>query len=65
MNAGRGIIHSEMPGSFEEDSEGFQLWINLEKKNKMIPSSYDIAKVEDIKVHEKDGARVKVLAGKW
>ena len=31
MTAGKGIVHSEMPGSFEEDSIGFQLWINLDK----------------------------------
>jgi len=23
MTAGKGILHSEMPGSFEEDSKGF------------------------------------------
>ena len=40
MTAGRGIIHSEMPASFTELSNGFQLWINLEKKNKFIEPSY-------------------------
>jgi redox-sensitive bicupin YhaK (pirin superfamily) len=29
MTAGKGIVHSSVPGSFEEDSVGFQLWVNL------------------------------------
>jgi hypothetical protein len=29
MTAGKGIVHAEMPGSFEETSVGFQLWLNL------------------------------------
>jgi len=34
MTAGKGIVHAEMPGSFEVSSRGFQLWINLASKNK-------------------------------
>jgi redox-sensitive bicupin YhaK (pirin superfamily) len=34
MTAGKGILHAEMPASFTESAYGFQLWINLEKKNK-------------------------------
>jgi len=34
MTAGRGIVHAEMPASFDESSFGFQLWINLQEKNK-------------------------------
>ncbi len=40
MSAGKGIVHSQVPGSFEEDSIGFQLWVNLEKKNKMMEPTY-------------------------
>ena len=36
MTAGRGIVHSEMPGVTEGDLWGFQLWINLPKKDKMV-----------------------------
>lgn len=35
MTAGKGIVHSEMPGSFDEDSVGFQLWLNLKANKKM------------------------------
>jgi len=34
MTAGKGIVHAEMPGSFDLRSFGFQLWINLEARNK-------------------------------
>jgi hypothetical protein len=36
MTAGKGIVHSEMPTSFEVTSKGFQLWLNLKAENKMI-----------------------------
>lgn len=29
MTAGKGVLHAEMPGSWDETSCGFQLWINL------------------------------------
>ena len=35
MTAGRGVIHSEMPVVDEGLLHGFQLWINLPKKDKM------------------------------
>ena len=34
MTAGKGVVHAEMPASFEEASVGFQLWINLNASNK-------------------------------
>jgi redox-sensitive bicupin YhaK (pirin superfamily) len=36
MTAGRGIVHSEMPKVTEGMLWGFQLWINLPKKDKMV-----------------------------
>lgn len=36
MTAGRGIVHSEMPKITSGDLWGFQLWINLPKKDKMV-----------------------------
>ena len=35
MTAGRGIVHSEMPGG-DGDNVGLQLWINLKSKDKVI-----------------------------
>ena len=40
MTAGKGIVHSEMPTSFEVTSKGFQLWLNLKAANKMIEPRY-------------------------
>ena len=36
MTAGRGIVHREMPKMTEGNLWGFQLWINLPKKDKMV-----------------------------
>jgi redox-sensitive bicupin YhaK (pirin superfamily) len=40
MTAGRGIVHAEMPSSFDEPSLGFQLWINLHAANKFCEPQY-------------------------
>lgn len=34
MTAGRGIVHSEMPGG-DGDNIGLQLWVNLKGKDKV------------------------------
>ncbi|WP_455198960.1 pirin family protein [Kaarinaea lacus] len=47
FTAGRGIVHSEMPGSTETTS-GIQLWINLPKRLKQIEASYQAASSDDI-----------------
>ena len=37
MTAGRGIVHSEMPAPTDDKMlHGFQLWINLPAKDKMV-----------------------------
>lgn len=40
MVAGHGVIHSEMPEQTEGLLHGFQLWLNLPAKEKMMPPSY-------------------------
>jgi quercetin 2,3-dioxygenase len=40
MTAGKGIVHAEMPSSFDKASFGFQLWINLDRKNKFCDPKY-------------------------
>ncbi|TMW65576.1 hypothetical protein Poli38472_008218 [Pythium oligandrum] len=47
MTAGRGILHSEVPGSTEK-SHGLQLWINLPKARKMIPPRYQEVKQDTV-----------------
>src|SRR5205823_2186400 len=65
MTAGRGIIHSEMPQQDRGRMRGFQLWINLPRREKMKPAKYrDIAAREIPVVEVPGGGRVKVIAGK-
>ena len=64
MTAGRGVIHSEMPEQEDGVMEGFQLWLNLPAKNKMIPAWYrDIPKSEIPEYVTDDGVTVRVIAG--
>jgi redox-sensitive bicupin YhaK (pirin superfamily) len=64
MTAGRGIIHSEMPQQDRGRMRGFQLWINLPRREKMKPAKYrDIAAREIPVVELPAGGHVKVIAG--
>src|SRR6476661_6579927 len=40
MTAGRGVVHSELPEQEDGRMEGFQLWLNLAAKDKMIAPWY-------------------------
>ncbi|KAL4192789.1 hypothetical protein AMTRI_Chr06g173700 [Amborella trichopoda] len=62
MTAGRGIIHSEMPAE-EGPNKGLQLWINLSSKEKMIEPGYQELQSQDIKIAERDGVEVRIIAG--
>jgi len=67
MTAGSGVIHSEMPE--EEFSKkggtlhGFQLWVNLPKKDKMAKPRYQDIPSNKIPIAQSDGVTVKVIAG--
>lgn len=64
MTAGRGVIHSEMPEQNEGLMEGFQLWLNLPAKDKMIEPWYrDIPLDEVPRFTLADGVTVQVIAG--
>jgi hypothetical protein len=64
MTAGRGIIHSEMPEQENGVMEGFQLWLNLPARRKMIPAWYrDIPKEEIPEYVTAEGVTVRVIAG--
>lgn len=64
MTAGGGLMHEEMPVAGEEGLSGFQLWVNLPKELKMSKPRYQEIKGADIPVYDKNGAKVKVIAGK-
>ncbi|NNG23257.1 pirin family protein [Telluria aromaticivorans] len=64
MTAGRGVIHSEMPEQDEGLMEGFQLWLNLPAKDKMMAPWYrDIPTGEVPRFTNDDGVTVQVIAG--
>ena len=64
MTTGSGLIHSELPEQEEGLMEGFQLWLNLPAKNKMVAPSYrDIQPATIPEFTTADGIRVRVIAG--
>ena len=66
MNAGRGIIHSEMPQQEQGLMRGFQLWINLPGKEKMGPANYRDLEADEIpQFGDASGFRIKIIAGAW
>lgn len=64
MTAGRGIVHSEMPEQENGLMEGFQLWLNLPARDKMIAPWYrDISSAEIPGFTDEQGVTVRVIAG--
>ncbi|HLS55788.1 MAG TPA: pirin family protein [Zeimonas sp.] len=64
MTAGSGLIHSELPEQEQGLMEGFQLWLNLPAKNKMVAPSYrDIPAAAIPEFTADGGVRVRVIAG--
>ena len=69
MTAGSGVVHSEMPADEilknGGKSEGFQLWVNLPAKDKMIPPRYQDTPADKIPIVTAEGGNiwVKVIAG--
>ena len=64
MSAGKGIIHSEMPEQEDGLLAGFQLWVNLPAKYKMMQPNYQEHSSRDIPVESTaDGISIKVIAG--
>ncbi|MBS1209963.1 MAG: Pirin-related protein [Proteobacteria bacterium] len=64
MTAGSGLIHSELPEQEEGLMEGFQLWLNLPARNKMIAPFYrDIPGEAIPEFATLAGVRVRVIAG--
>ncbi|HKV39816.1 MAG TPA: pirin family protein, partial [Blastocatellia bacterium] len=69
MTAGAGIVHSEMPEAELANKggrlHGFQLWVNLPKRDKMMPPRYqEISAAAVPQAQTADGSvRVKIIAG--
>jgi quercetin 2,3-dioxygenase len=65
MTAGSGIVHEEMPVVHEGGIRGFQLWVNLPAKDKMMAPRYQDIKATEIPVVESAEAAVRVIAGEY
>jgi hypothetical protein len=69
MTAGRGVVHSELPSArVMKDGarmHGFQIWVNLPARDKMIAPRYQEIAAATLPVAESDDklARVRVIAG--
>lgn len=64
MTAGRGVIHSELPEQEQGRMEGFQLWLNLAAKDKMMAPWYKDIQSEAIpEFVTSEGVTVRVIAG--
>lgn len=63
MNAGKGIIHEEMPEQQEGLLKGFQLWVNLPASEKMSAPHYQDISPSSVPSVAVGDAIVKVLAG--
>jgi redox-sensitive bicupin YhaK (pirin superfamily) len=67
MTAGAGVVHSEMPEKeFAKAGgrlHGFQLWVNLPSKDKMMPPRYQDVSSDKMPTVQKDGVKVRVIAG--
>jgi hypothetical protein len=67
MTAGRGVIHSEMPEQEEGRMEGFQLWLNLPARRKMVEPGYRDIRPDEIpewrSADDAPGVTACVIAG--
>jgi redox-sensitive bicupin YhaK (pirin superfamily) len=67
MTAGRGVIHSELPSDkmMKEGGlmHGFQIWVNLPSKDKMMPPRYQEISASSSPCVESDGVWARVIAG--
>jgi hypothetical protein len=64
MTAGRAIMHEEMPDHRDGRLMGFQLWVNLPAKDKMMEPRYqDVPAATIPEVQREDGVTLRVITG--
>jgi quercetin 2,3-dioxygenase len=64
MTTARGLVHSEMPEQQDGLMQGFQLWLNLPAKEKMLDPKYADIPASTVPSIEAMGVTVKLIAGK-
>jgi len=70
MTAGGGVVHGEMFPLINSDKPNhtrfFQIWLNLPKKNKMVPADFAMHWAEQIpRVTTEDGSAITIWAGEY
>lgn len=65
MTAGKGIQHSEMPENDNGSLWGFQLWLSLLRKDKMVEPRYQHLSPDDIPEVKKEGLTLKIISGSY
>ncbi len=65
MTAGGGIIHQEMPRRVDGFMQGFQLWVNLPARFKMMKPRYRGISTDEIPEAVIDGVAVRVISGEF
>ncbi|OSQ32351.1 pirin family protein [Thalassospira sp. MCCC 1A03138] len=66
MTAGSGILHSESPEQENGLLQGFQLWINLPAKDKMVTPRYQNIEGRDVaEFSPEDGVDLRLVAGEF
>lgn len=65
MTAGKGIVHEEMPAMEDGHLWGYQLWINLPARLKMVEPKYRHLTTDQMSIIEDDGLRVKIISGEY
>jgi redox-sensitive bicupin YhaK (pirin superfamily) len=64
MTSGSGIMHEEMPRAHQREMIGFQLWVNLPAKLKMMTPRYQNIEADRIPlINREDGVNIRVIAG--
>ena len=63
MTAGRGVVHSEMPGP--KGVHSLQLWLNLPAAQKMSPATYQDQRAATTPLKKGVGYEVRVYAGRF
>lgn len=64
MTAGHGIVHEEMPRQDSGELWGFQFWVNLPRRSKMMAPRYQDIAPERVAETSVSGSRVRLVAGR-
>lgn len=65
MTAGKGIIHEEMPAMEDGKLWGYQLWVNLPARLKMVDPKYRHLTEKEMPIVEDNGVKVKIISGEY